>query len=176
MLRTHSNSWMGSVQAIMTSSHNLCESQRCASACESITNLPALSVYYQFTSWSSLSYTFCSCLLSYSITAALVRAGMSVPWVTRKIKMPFQCHLWKQAFRLKRPWPLLWTSISITQMPQSGQLPKASGFTFPNGQNKNHKDDTGSTSYFFSRSPNPFSTLSVNVIPPIIRVKKWVER
>lgn len=144
MLSTHSHSSVGSMQVVMTFSHNLCKVQDHASDCQSITSFPALSVYYQFNS-PKLPFTLSFAIaLSYSIT--VTTQGLSRRLVQRKAKLSCCCNtldLHWQTFELKMDLAICWSyclAIFIIQMQYFGQFSKAPGLTFPT-QQRNRKTD-----------------------------------
>lgn len=144
MLRTCSHSSMGSMQVVMTFSHNLCKFQCHASDCSSVTSFPALSVYYQFNSPKlPLTLSF-AIAFSYSIT--VTTQGLNRRWVQHKAKLSCcsnTLHLRQQTFELKMDLAIPWSyclAIFILQMQYFGRFSKALGLTFP-AQQRNRKTD-----------------------------------
>lgn len=110
MLRTCSHSSMGSMQVVMTFSHNLCKFQCHASDCSSVTSFPALSVYYQFNSPKlPLTLSF-AIAFSYSIT--VTTQGLNRRLVQHKAKLSCcsnTLHLRQQTFELKMDLAIPWS-------------------------------------------------------------------
>lgn len=170
MLRTYSHSSMGSMQVVMTFSHNLCEVQCHASDCQSITGFPALPVYYQFNS-PKLPFTLSfAIVLSYSIT--VTTQGLNRRLVQHKAKLSCCSNtldLRWQTFELKMDLAIPWSyclAIFIIQMQYFGQFYKAPGLIFPTQQRNRKTDYTVNTvfvSWSYTKYPHFIPSLMTGV-------------
>lgn len=121
---THSNSWMGSLQVVLTFSYNLYEAQ-----CPCFRSL----IHYQFsllfqsiTNLTPRSSLLHFLLLVLSFFFQLQWLWLGPKWKScvaqGKIKPLFQFHLHLQAFGLKNIFTIPWAWIFIIQMQYFGQF------------------------------------------------------